>query len=109
MFDGILESATGQLAHVTGPIPDVDEKWVPWWDICLVKNGDAIRTTIVILIKVGAVPRRVKWVLFRIQVIRCSLALEYASVYARDCEKGLLSVLHLMMSYDCVHVDKFCI
>lgn len=73
MADRILKTSIRELAFITCAVPDLDEKGVPWWAVCLVE--DVRRAPSVIELKeMGAIPRLlIEFAFFRIQVVRSPL------------------------------------
>lgn len=73
VLESVVETATGELTHVTRSVPDIDEERMPGRSVCVMEKRSTVGATIVELLEVGAVPRRVERVFCWEQIVRRSL------------------------------------
>ena len=103
MSGSIIEATLGELALVTGAIPELREEWVPGGYGGLMKY---MRSTSAVaeLREVRAIPRvRVELVLFRIEVVWRTLSIQLYQWYRPPSPSPSA---YLVVAYDCVHIHQ---
>lgn len=108
MADRILKTFIRKLAFITSSVPELDEKGVPWWAVCLVEDV-CCAPSVIELKKVGAIPRfLIEFAFFRIQVIRSPLQDHPCREQGRYAGSRMLGddPIYLVVANDRVQIDQ---